>query len=149
MPSRAAVASWPAMMPIPGLRTRPFLMRSGTTRFTTSTGTAKPMPALAPEGEKMAVLTPIRRPAESSSGPPELPGLIAASVWITPDNSRPSCVGRRRCSALMTPLVNVWSSPNGLPMAKADCPTLRSAELPTASGGGILATRPSWSTARS
>jgi len=25
------------------------------------------------------VLTPIRRPAESSSGPPELPGLIAAS----------------------------------------------------------------------
>ncbi|SLA66416.1 Uncharacterised protein [Mycobacteroides abscessus subsp. abscessus] len=30
----------------------------------------------------MAVLMPISRPAESSSGPPELPGLIAASVWI-------------------------------------------------------------------
>jgi hypothetical protein len=30
----------------------------------------------------MAVLTPISRPALSSSGPPELPGLIAASVWI-------------------------------------------------------------------
>jgi hypothetical protein len=25
---------------------------------------------------------PISRPALSSSGPPELPGLIAASVWI-------------------------------------------------------------------
>ena len=28
-------------------------------------------------------LMPITRPAASSSGPPELPGLIAASVWIT------------------------------------------------------------------
>jgi hypothetical protein len=27
-------------------------------------------------------LTPITRPLPSSSGPPELPGLIAASVWI-------------------------------------------------------------------
>ena len=31
----------------------------------------------------MAVFTPIRRPALSSRGPPELPGLIAASVWMT------------------------------------------------------------------
>ena len=35
---------------------------------------------LAPDGEKMAVLTPITRPAESSNGPPEFPGLMAASV---------------------------------------------------------------------
>ena len=55
---------------------RPLRMSSGTTRFTTSTGIAKPMPAEAPEGEKIAVLTPMSRPAESSSGPPELPGLI-------------------------------------------------------------------------
>jgi hypothetical protein len=41
---------------------------------------AKPMPAFEPDGERIAVVTPIRRPAESSSGPPELPGLIAASV---------------------------------------------------------------------
>jgi hypothetical protein len=34
-------------------------------------------------------VTPIRRHAESSSGPPELPGLIAASVWITPRIVRP------------------------------------------------------------
>jgi len=52
----------------------------GTTRLTTSTGTAKPMPAELPDPEIMAVFTPIKRPAESISGPPELPGFIAASV---------------------------------------------------------------------
>ena len=36
----------------------------------------------APPVEMIAVLTPISRPAESSSGPPELPGLMAASVWM-------------------------------------------------------------------
>jgi hypothetical protein len=49
-------------------------------RLTSSTGIAKPMPALAPLGLAIWVLTPIRRPAESSSGPPELPGLMAASA---------------------------------------------------------------------
>ena len=29
------------------------------------------------------VLTPMRRPLESNSGPPLLPGLMAASVWMT------------------------------------------------------------------
>jgi hypothetical protein len=29
----------------------------------------------------IAVLTPMTRPSTSTSGPPELPGLIAASVW--------------------------------------------------------------------
>ena len=49
-----------------------------------STGTAKPMPALERVALLMAVFTPMSRPAESSRAPPELPGLIAASVWITP-----------------------------------------------------------------
>ena len=53
----------------------------------------------------IAVVTPINRPAESSSGPPELPGLIAASVWMTLAISRPLLVGSRRLSALMIPLV--------------------------------------------
>jgi hypothetical protein len=43
-----------------------------------STGIAKPIPALAPEGEKIAVLTPIRRPAESRRGPPEFPGFYGS-----------------------------------------------------------------------
>ena len=93
------------------------MIRRGTMRLTSSIGIAKPMPALAPEGLKMAVLTPIRRPAESSSGPPELPGLMAASVWITPRIVRRVTESISRSSALTMPVVSVWSSPNGLPMA--------------------------------
>ena len=37
----------------------------------------------APVGSAMAVLIPMRRPLLSSSTPPELPGLMAASVWMT------------------------------------------------------------------
>ena len=40
----------------------------------------------------ICVLIPITRPSASSSGPPELPLLIAASVWIAP--SMPNVVGR-------------------------------------------------------
>lgn len=36
-----------------------------------------PMPADAPDGENIAVFTPMRRPFESRSGPPELPGFCA------------------------------------------------------------------------
>ena len=53
-----------------------------------SIGIAKPMPV---ESRAIAVLMPITAPAASSSGPPLLPGLIAASVWI-----RLWRLGRRR-----------------------------------------------------
>ena len=49
-------------------------------------GMAKPTPALwptplwAPAGLMIWVLMPMMRPVESSSGPPLLPGLMAASV---------------------------------------------------------------------
>ena len=43
---------------------------------------AKPMPALAPDLETMAVLMPINSPRVLTRAPPELPGLIAASVWM-------------------------------------------------------------------
>ena len=45
-------------------------------------GMAKPMPLLPPLGEKIAVLMPTTRPRRSMSGPPELPRLMAASVWM-------------------------------------------------------------------
>ena len=45
-------------------------------------GIAKPMPWLPPEREKIAVLMPTSRPPMSTSAPPELPGLMAASVWM-------------------------------------------------------------------
>ena len=38
------------------------------------------MPANAPDGLMIAALTPMSRPELSSSGPPELPGLMAAST---------------------------------------------------------------------
>ena len=43
---------------------------------------ANPMPTLPPEGEKMAVFTPITLPSMLNRGPPELPRLIDASVWM-------------------------------------------------------------------
>ena len=60
----------------------PPLLADATTTFTMSAGMAKPMPCEPPEREKIAVLMPTSRPFISTSGPPELPGLIAASVWM-------------------------------------------------------------------
>ena len=63
----------------------------------------------------IAVLIPITRPSRLSSGPPELPGLIDASVWmkfsyvVTPT--------RLRAVADTMPTVTVRSRPNGLPIA--------------------------------
>ena len=60
---------------------------------------------------------PTTSPFMSTSGPPLLPGLIAASVWMAgyvvllPSASEPTFTGR--FSALTMPLVTVDSSPNG------------------------------------
>ena len=45
-------------------------------------GIAKPTPLLPPPSLWICALTPITWPAASISGPPELPWLIGASVWI-------------------------------------------------------------------
>ena len=66
--------------PSTGLVTLPNWMICSTIPLTLSTGSANPTPSDAPDGEKIAVLTPIRRPRLSSNGPPEFPGLMAASV---------------------------------------------------------------------
>ena len=58
------------------------LLADAMTILTMLTGMAKPMPWLPPDCEKIAVLTPISRPSMSTSAPPELPGLMAASVWM-------------------------------------------------------------------
>lgn len=46
--------------------------------FTLEIGIAKPRPCPLPE---VAVLIPMTWPAAFTSGPPEFPALIAASVW--------------------------------------------------------------------
>ena len=62
----------------------PCSTRLGTMRRTATTGIEKPTPELTPVTLAMAELIPTTSPARLSSGPPELPGLMAASVWITP-----------------------------------------------------------------
>ena len=59
------------------------MSRSWSTMFFASAeGIAKPMPIEPPEGEKIAELMPITSPARLNMGPPELPRLMAASVWM-------------------------------------------------------------------
>ncbi len=107
-------------MPSEARRTRPCRISSGTIWRAMSIETEKQMPCAA---AMIAVLTPITRPAESSSGPPELPGFSAASVCTTSSIRRPVVARRLRPSALTTPAVTVHSKPNGLPIATTSWPT--------------------------
>ena len=61
-----------------------------------ATGTANPTPSPPPEFVLICWLTPMTFPRASRSGPPELPGFTAASVWTRPSNMPPSGVGRLR-----------------------------------------------------
>ena len=85
----------------------------------------------------VAVLMPITSPREFTSGPPELPGLSAASVWITSPIRRPFCARSERPTALTMPAVTVDSKPSGLPMAMAICPARRFLELPSRAAGSV------------
>ena len=70
-----------------------------------------------------------------SSGPPELPWLIAASVWIASRIAvTPFGAWISRLMAETMPDVTVRSRPNGLPMATTPSPTLTSDEEPSGIG---------------
>ena len=71
------------LIPSQAYSNSPFSMSSGMTCFAAFIGTAKPMPVLAPVRLIICVLIPITLPCRSRSGPPELPGFMGASVWIT------------------------------------------------------------------
>ena len=75
---------------------------------------------------------PITSPREFSSGPPELPGFTAASVWMIPLIIRPFLARSERSRALTIPVVSVRSSPNGLPSASTFWPTRSCDESPIA-----------------
>ena len=84
-------------------------------------GMAKPMPIEPPLRLKIDVLMPTSWPLMLISAPPELPGLIAASVWMKkPKSETPTWL---RASAETMPLVVVWPTPNGLPIASTRSPT--------------------------
>src|SRR6202011_3561407 len=92
-------------------------------------GTARPTPMPA-----SAVLMPTTRAELSASAPPELPGLRAASVWMTSSMIRvcgPNRAGRDRPRALTTPAVTLRANPSGLPMATTSWPTRRRSASPS------------------
>ncbi len=105
-------------------------------------GTANPMPTLPPLCDSICELMPITRPAASMSGPPELPGLMAASVWMTLSIWNPLGAFIWRWSAETIPAVAVRSRANGLPIATTGSPTRTLEESPKATGW-------SWSAGRS
>src|SRR5215207_629714 len=138
-----------------------------------SIGIANPTPMLPlcepapapPASEAIAVLMPMTSPSVSMSAPPELPGLMAASVWmasmtasVAPLGSSPwspkgessgvSCSVIDRLSALTMPALTEPSRPRGLPMASTVSPTCRSALLPRVASVRPL-TSCAWMTARS
>src|SRR4051794_22532734 len=117
-------------------RTRPSVTSASTIRRLVSLiGTASPRPHPA-----TAVLMPTTRDEESASAPPELPGLSAASVWMTSSTTRavrPSRVGRERPSPLTTPAVTEPARPSGLPTATTSWPTRSPEASPSSAGGGV------------
>ncbi len=92
---------------------------------------AKPTPWKPPLRLAMALAMPMTWPRVFTTGPPELPGLMAASVWMK-SSKRPPIT---RLLPLMTPTVTVWSRPKGLPMAITASPTFASAERPNGTVG--------------
>ena len=92
---------------------------------------------------------PSTRPRASSSGPPELPWLIAASVWIAPTVAKPVSDSIERSSAEMTPTDSDCSSPNGLPIAATGAPTTRSPAEPSGSGRRVRPVGSTFSSATS
>ena len=75
----SAVTGW-ICTPIQPRVTLPLSLSWATTDFTVGAGIAKAMPTDPPDGEKIAVLTPITLPSTSKVGPPELPLLTGASI---------------------------------------------------------------------
>src|SRR6056297_917954 len=122
------------VIPKYALSTFPFSINCFITFLAIFTGIAKPMFCAVPL--ILAVFIPTTSPLIFKRGPPEFPLLIAASVCIKlpylviPSISLPF--------ALIIPLVNVLSRPNGLPIAIAQSPILISSELPNITVGKSL-----------
>ena len=110
------------------------------TLLAVSIGMAKPTPELSPESLSICALTPITLPLTASiSGPPELPWLIAASVWIDPESEKRFGAVIVRLIALTIPAVIVSGRPYGLPSATTLCPGSTPAEVPSESGCSFAA----------
>ena len=71
-------------MPTYAYFTWPLSMSWAIERLAESIGIAKPIPLSFPVPDWLRIwaLMPITRPRASKSGPPELPWVMAASVWM-------------------------------------------------------------------
>ena len=83
-------------------RTRPSRSSADTTNCTVLLAIASDRPCAA---MTTAVFTPMTDPLVVTSGPPELPGLSAASVWMMSSINRPDRARIDRPTALTTPVV--------------------------------------------
>ena len=129
----------------------PSVRISFTIFLTVLDGTAKPTPTLPVElvPDSIWLVMPITLPLAFSSGPPLLPWLMAASVWIAPEIGRPLGDVMVRLSALTMPDVTVLVRPNGSPIATTPSPTWTAAEFANCSGCSELAAASMWITATS
>ena len=97
------------------------------------------MEAVELEPEYLALVMPMTSPYILNSGPPELPELMAQSVWIRSMVRLPERV-TSRSRALTAPAVSEKvNSPSGLPMATTLSPTFRLSESPRITGGRFSA----------
>jgi len=122
---------------------------AGASRVTVSLEIANPTPALDPEFVWIWSFSPSRCPLASSRGPPELPGLIAASVWIAPVIVKPFGAWMLRPTWLTIPVVTVSGRLNGLPIATTGSPTWASEEFASGIGCSSEAGTSTWMTATS
>ena len=126
----------------------PVRMISSATDLASSIGIAKPTPMLPPcsppngpppPSVAMAELMPTTSPRALTSAPPELPGLMAASVWIALNSGlrSPFSPGTStvRLSALTMPVVTVPDRPSGEPMAMTRSPTTSPRDSPSVAAG--------------
>ena len=97
---------------------------------------ANARPWLPPLRLKICELMPITSPRRLNSGPPELPGFTAASVWMNGTYESP---GSDRYLALTMPEVTVFSKPYGWPMATTHSPIRVFSGSPTGTTGRSLA----------
>ena len=107
----------------------PLAMICSATVRTVLIGTAKPMPMLPLSGllgssDRIWLVMPITWPSSLISGPPELPWLMAASVWMAPRIwTSPWSEPMSRFRAETMPVVTVRVSPSGFPIATTGSPT--------------------------
>src|ERR1700748_399297 len=99
---------------------------------------AKPMPTLPPEGEKIIEFMPITWPRRSKVGPPEVPRLMGASIWMKVVYCWVESRLLRPSEDTM-PAVTELDRPKGLPTATTQSPTRKRLSSPNSTvGSGFL-----------